>query len=41
MWFSKEQNLVMTSTFGLELIATKTAMEMVQAIYISNAGLNY
>ena len=32
MWYSKRQNTVETLTFGLEFIAMKTAIEMIEGL---------
>ena len=32
MWYSKRQSTVETSTFGSEIVATKTAIEMVEGL---------
>jgi hypothetical protein len=33
MWYLKRQNTVETSTFGLEFIAMKTAIEMIEGLW--------
>ena len=38
-WYSKKQNVVETSTFGAELIALRTALEMTEALVYKLAML--